>query len=498
MSGEPRNIHVTREDQQFGPYPEDVAKQFLAEGKLLASDLAWHTGADGWKPLAEVLGPTQNQDTPPLPPPASSKAPSPNTKVHISRKGEQHGPYSYATVNEYLTDGRLLPTDSAWHDGMGEWKPLGELMGSDVGETCPRCSTKVDANSIFCPQCGFDLQTGQEPQNIPVLRKLAGSANYSPEEERFKQSQLKSLGIMMIVGCALPLVFIGDNLRIIWQVREVWQVLGGLLAGNNAGSNIYFPNFQAIKNFESAVFLLGPLVLGITMVAMVKSVKDPIRCGVIMGLWLLCFLMQTDVKFERMWFLPSYNLHGDNFQLFFLGWLGLIMGCRARQFRPSNLPIYIVTLVGAGLLCFSWLIGDMPLVGVFKAFKGDKMVALTGLVFMGMQIAAAVYCFITTRDKSSLEVEKSSTLSIKLLVGSIPVAAALFYCNFAFDILQGKGGNLIDKIGPLVTMLLALIKVLAWQVGFLLVLPIVAGDLLITLIKIPQEDPHSWDSDLSI
>ena len=159
MSGEPRNIHVTREDQQFGPYPEDVAKQFLAEGKLLASDLAWHLEADGWKPLGEVLGPTQNQDDPPLPPPAPSKAPSPNTKVHISRKGERHGPYSYATVNEYLTDGRLLPTDSAWHDGMGEWKPLGELMGSDVEGTCPRCSTKLDANTVTTcnPGKGYKL-----------------------------------------------------------------------------------------------------------------------------------------------------------------------------------------------------------------------------------------------------------------------------------------------------------------------------------------------------
>ena len=484
MSREPRNIHVTREEQQFGPYPEDVAKQFLAEGKLLASDLAWHLEADGWKPLGEVLGPTQNQDDPPLPPPAPSKAPSPNTKVHISRKGERHGPYSYATVNEYLTDGRLLPTDSAWHDGMGEWKPLGELMGSDVEGTCPRCSTKLDASTIFCPQCGYNLQAGQEIQIVPILRKLAGSANYCPEEERFKQSQLKSLGIMMIVGCALPLVFIVDKAP---------QALGGLLPGNNAGSNIYFPNFQAINNFESAVFLLGPLVLGIIMLAMVKSTIDPVRCSVIMGLWLLCFLMQTDHKFGQVGFVS-----GGNTQLFFLGWLGLIMGCRSRQFRPSHLPTYIISLVGAGLLCFSWLIGDMPLVGVFKAFKGDKMAALTGLVFMGMQIAAAVYCFITTRDKSNFEVEKSSTLAIKLLVGSILVAAALFYCNFAFGILQGKGVNLIDKIGPLVTTLLALIKVLAWQVGFLLVLPIMASDLLITLIKVPQDDPHSWDSDLSV
>ena len=408
MSSEPRNIHVTRKGKQFGPYPEDVAKQLLAEGKLLASDLAWHLEAEGWKPLAEVLGEEENRDEstpPPLPtesslPPEESKKdePLPDTMVHISRNGEEHGPYKYSTAKKFLADGQLLPTDNAWHRGLNNWKLLSELMGdgdSGDGKTCPQCSITLDVNAMFCPQCGFDLQTGQEPLNIPILKKLAGSANYSPEEEKFKQSQLKNVGIMMIVGCALPLVFVGDE----WG--EFRQVLGGLLPENNAGSSVYFPNFQAIKDFESAVFLLGPLALGITMVAMVKSAKDPIRCSVVIGLWLLCFLMQTDGKFARMGFLPSGNFQGDNFQLFFLGWLGLIMGCRSRQFRPSNLPIYIITLAGAGLLCLSWLIGEMPLVGVFKAFKGDKMAALTGLVFMGMQIAAAVYCFTTTRSKSN-------------------------------------------------------------------------------------------------
>lgn len=103
MADEPRNI--TREGQQFGPYAEDVARQFLDEGKLKATDQAWHPGADGWKPLSEVLAPALSQEAPPPPPlpadspPAESKLaePMPDTKVHISRKGERHGPYTYAT-----------------------------------------------------------------------------------------------------------------------------------------------------------------------------------------------------------------------------------------------------------------------------------------------------------------------------------------------------------------------------------------------------------------
>ena len=63
------DIHITRKGEKHGPYPEATARQFLEEGKLLPTDLAWHDGADGWKPLSEVLGAAaQPPATPPSPP----------------------------------------------------------------------------------------------------------------------------------------------------------------------------------------------------------------------------------------------------------------------------------------------------------------------------------------------------------------------------------------------------------------------------------------------
>ena len=37
--------------------------------------------------------------------------------IHITRKGEQHGPYPEASAREMLAVGQLLPTDLAWHAG---------------------------------------------------------------------------------------------------------------------------------------------------------------------------------------------------------------------------------------------------------------------------------------------------------------------------------------------------------------------------------------------
>lgn len=37
-------IHVSREGQQYGPYPEEQARQMLASGQLLVNDFAMREG----------------------------------------------------------------------------------------------------------------------------------------------------------------------------------------------------------------------------------------------------------------------------------------------------------------------------------------------------------------------------------------------------------------------------------------------------------------------
>jgi len=141
-------IHITRNGEQHGPYPEATARQFLEEGQLLPADLAWHEGADGWKPLSEVLGTATLQPaTPPPPPPkpgasvgavvsktveenAGASEPEDPDEIHVTRKGKAIGSYRRDKAKERYTAGVLLPTDWAWHDGMGkDWKPLNEVLG---------------------------------------------------------------------------------------------------------------------------------------------------------------------------------------------------------------------------------------------------------------------------------------------------------------------------------------------------------------------------------
>ena len=152
------DIHITRKGEQHGPYSEANAREMLAAGQLLPTDLAWHAGADGWKPLSEILGAaTQPPATPPPSPsppgggipkrtmagaapaeekPAEEKPedsePDDPDKISVTRKGESIGPYSREKAKEYFASGQLLPTDWGWHDGMDDWKPINEVLGVSV------------------------------------------------------------------------------------------------------------------------------------------------------------------------------------------------------------------------------------------------------------------------------------------------------------------------------------------------------------------------------
>lgn len=66
-------IHIARDGQKFGPFTLDQARDYVADGQLLATDMAWFEGATDWMPLHSVPGLAR---TPP-PPPRSRPPPPP-------------------------------------------------------------------------------------------------------------------------------------------------------------------------------------------------------------------------------------------------------------------------------------------------------------------------------------------------------------------------------------------------------------------------------------
>ncbi len=129
-----RQIHITRQGAQYGPYPESSVKDMLVDGQLLSTDLAWYEGAESWQPLQELLGMKAAETPPPIPqdikPEEQSDDGEQSGKIRVMRNGEAIGPYSWDKAKEYFITGQLLPTDVGCADETGEdWKPLNEVLG---------------------------------------------------------------------------------------------------------------------------------------------------------------------------------------------------------------------------------------------------------------------------------------------------------------------------------------------------------------------------------
>jgi hypothetical protein len=50
----------------------------------------------------------------------------------LARDGQQLGQFSEEEIRSGLFEGRYQPTDSAWTEGMEDWRPLEEIMGQGV------------------------------------------------------------------------------------------------------------------------------------------------------------------------------------------------------------------------------------------------------------------------------------------------------------------------------------------------------------------------------
>lgn len=62
-------------------------------------------------------------------------------QLTIARDGQQYGPYEGEVARGLLAQGRLLPSDLAWAEGMPDWRPLAQLLL----EQAPIASTQLRA-----------------------------------------------------------------------------------------------------------------------------------------------------------------------------------------------------------------------------------------------------------------------------------------------------------------------------------------------------------------
>lgn len=73
-------------------------------------------------------------------------------QIYLARNNQQAGPYTIEQLNQMLASQQVLLTDLAWHQGMTEWKALGELtqgqlVYTPIGYTAPSTPTPSYVNN---------------------------------------------------------------------------------------------------------------------------------------------------------------------------------------------------------------------------------------------------------------------------------------------------------------------------------------------------------------
>ncbi len=89
--------------------------------------------------------------------------------IYIQRTGENHGPYTRATVEQYIAEGSVSARDLAWHEGIESWLPLEEVLAAAT--QTPLTEPKPD------------LPGSTSVRQIPPLAKISDPAADVPDKD---------------------------------------------------------------------------------------------------------------------------------------------------------------------------------------------------------------------------------------------------------------------------------------------------------------------------
>lgn len=157
-------------------------------------------------------------------------------QIYLARNNQQAGPYSLEQVNQMLSSQQVLLTDLVWHEGMTEWKTLGELtQGKLVYEPVG-----------YSP---FSNQIKNETENTTFHIKVEQKAP-APELASFASRALaKVLDLMLwLPMLAIPSFFFNES-----QYKELFEIQKQLQVTEVASTKAVELQQQVMQDRKSVV-----------------------------------------------------------------------------------------------------------------------------------------------------------------------------------------------------------------------------------------------------
>lgn len=387
--------------------------------------------------------------------------------IHVSRDGQQFGPYTPEDVQAYLADGSLLASDLGWVEGTADWVPLPQLVSGSApapppqfpGVACPKCGAGLDADQVVCLACGHNLDEPVEAvgaeEGVPQQkRKIPPSLSYE-DELADRASFVNSVGWGLLMASMLPVFGDGQWEVPVWKFWELaeWQAMYSIVAPAVVGVIlIVLASAMHGRNRGIVVLLLGlvmgglavadPEIGGFKVATPVEDTSTPIpepltpeeAGGTVDIPEKKIELIDKNVFFEKLGFDPGE--HSTSIMVFLVGWLTLAIGTKSRFYRTDSVIAYIISLVGAiGVLAFMFMPGQygMPLTAAVDALSGNLFLGIGLLLMMAMLLGAAVLCFMNTLGRRPSQMKQWSNLAVTLTIVSLAMPVLPAWGKVIYD-----------------------------------------------------------------
>ena len=122
--------------------------------------------------------------------------------------------------------------------------------------------------------------------------------------------------------------------------------------------------------------------------------------------------------------------------VFFVAWLGLVIGAKARYYRIESLSAYIISQIGAVAMFVFWFMPGqfgMPVTAAIDELSNDMFLGVGLLAMMAMQLGAAVFCFMNTLGKKPSQMKRFSNTAVMLIITSIAMPVLPVWGKVIYD-----------------------------------------------------------------
>lgn len=164
-------------------------------------------------------------------------------QIYLARNQEQAGPYSLEQVNSMLASGQVVLSDLAWHDGLDNWQPLGQLTHGRLHYSPTGVSPVSSAPTS---------QNSQHPDSSPInLNKHAAHPSAT--------APIASIG-KRLLGAVI------DNLLTLLAMFPALQHLDFAALEKSGGTMAEMQTIISQSVPPNSMMLTGALMIGVLLV----------------------------------------------------------------------------------------------------------------------------------------------------------------------------------------------------------------------------------------